>query len=118
MNFMEAVKAMKEGKKTEFEGNIYYYENGNFYMNEGVPVFRIDIPFEATDWEVVDEAKKTLWDKVCEYEEDDKLFSATNVEKAIQEYVKAVTIITIGSAFMTEAVIDVAEEIFGKELLE
>lgn len=61
MNFVEAVKAMKEGKKVrrkDWGGDDYYLfsETGNIEDNYGD--FQRGFPInecEATDWEIVDE---------------------------------------------------------------
>lgn len=64
MNFMEAVQAMKEGKKVGLESarNWYMVKNGNTYSrhnrsdgdNTKLTQHFNDWEFEATDWVVVD----------------------------------------------------------------
>lgn len=75
MNFLEAVKAMKEGKKVKRkswgnDSDYFTIENGMFcqhgtekdYSNTNTIALYLEA-FEATDWEIVEE-KKTLSDKI------------------------------------------------------
>jgi len=60
MNFMEAVKAMKEGKKVirpDYGEGAYKVKKGNFigYQGDGeLPHFSIG-DYEATDWQIYEE---------------------------------------------------------------
>lgn len=67
MNFMEAVKAMKEGKKVRREGwdGFICLKDNFFYWNDGDADKRVEMALsnlEATDWEELVEDKKTLSD--------------------------------------------------------
>ena len=69
MNFMEAVKAMKEGKKIRIKGNedSYLFSKENLiYSKITNGEYPIGInQIEATDWEIVEETK-TLSDEIVE----------------------------------------------------
>ena len=123
MNFMEVVEQMKRGKKIALStwcngGYLYIMEreimldkvNSNHITN----VYSL----EATDWEVVEEPKKTLWDKVCEYEEDDKLFSVKDVKEALKEFIKHIGIVADAEGTDIIYVLQKAKEIFGEEMLK
>ena len=70
MNFLEAVKAMKEGKKVRrpiYDYVVFLDEVGDIQANDGKkyiakPCINIKA-IEATDWEIVKE-KKTLSDMI------------------------------------------------------
>ena len=131
-SFLWAVEQMKQGKKVrrnQHENTLpWVYSNGEFYIikeNGDRIISHLSMShFEATDWEVVEEPKKTLWDKVCEYDEYDKLFSAINVREALKEYIEKVKV-RYNQYFNNEIesnynnkIIEDAKEIFGEELLK
>lgn len=69
MNFMEAVKVMKEGKTVARKGYSAIKDNGLIVHEDSrIPTFCIDT-FEATDWEIVEEHKcKSCGQKLDEHE--------------------------------------------------
>jgi hypothetical protein len=133
MDFMEAVNAMKEGKKVRRkaweDGSELYWSNpkddmlGCFEVN-GEPMGKnfLDIHIiEATDWEVVEE-KKTLFDK-CGAD----CFDTCDVKEALKEFIEETKQAILkreqsrqmaNIAGFGDEIDDKANEIFGKELIE
>ena len=69
MNFLEAVKAMKEGKKVtrpDWSGYIYV-KNRRIYHRDGEFRNTAINQFEATDWEIDDLDFDTLFKKIIPY---------------------------------------------------
>jgi len=69
MNFLEAVKAMKEGKKVtrpNWSGYIYM-KNRRVYHSDGEFKNTAINQFEATDWEIYDYNFDTLFKKLAIY---------------------------------------------------
>ena len=116
--FMWAIEQMKQGKKVT---RGYCWVNAYLIWNKFPMVLNTTtnsysaielVDCEATDWEVVEEPMKTLWDKVCEYEEDDKLFSVKDVKEALKEYLESLK--QLDGSFVYKK----AKEIFGEEMLK
>ena len=90
MNFMEAVKAMKEGKKVTrpcWGGYIYMNNKRRVYHRDGEMRNIAINDFEATDWKIVEETK-TLSDKVIYppiSECDDRIFLD---EDEVEQFIK------------------------------
>lgn len=64
MDFMEAVKAMKEGKKVKRKPNQWFcIKDDEIYYQTGEKTSMSLEAIEATDWEIIEE-KKTLSDKM------------------------------------------------------
>ena len=130
MNFLEAVEQMRQGKKVrrnQHDNTLpWVYSNGALYIIEKNGNRKIGhlcmSHFEASDWEVVEEPKKTLWDKVCEYDEDDKLLSVVNVRKALKEFLNQFNVLKNTNEDLDKirhsVIINKAKEIFGEELLK
>lgn len=119
MNFLEAVKAMKEGKKVrrnDWIKGLYVTKEAesNCILLYNVAQFDSITNFEAIDWEIVVE-KKTLSDKhrdvlcqrakVYDYAQED-------VKEAIKEFVGVAMI-----GYSKNKLIERAKEIFGNRLV-
>ena len=126
MNFLEAVKAMKEGKKVrreEWEKSHFLYirkfkcnhiiqENGEFreyYLSD----------IEATDWQIVEE-KKTLSDKLSIVDQFGTVpsinhYNEKDVKEAIKEFIKRCQ---YDDKIKILGLDQVAKEIFGERLVE
>jgi len=121
MNFIEAVKEMKEGKKVRRK---YWNKSDYYYINESKVLVnelhykpnRLIHNIEAIDWEIVEEPKKTLSSKVLEgskysdtgiwrYKEED-------VKQALEEFLNW---IEIKPRYFVE-IKQKVKEIFGKRL--
>jgi len=95
MNFMEAVKALKEGKKVKrpnfVKGYYHYNDNGRIKLSgDNEPILPDIFFFEATDWEVVEE-NKTLKDKIKYINDNGSgfylgYFRFDNVKEATQRF--------------------------------
>ena len=96
MNFIEAVKAMKEGKKVRrdiWRGDIIYSLEGNIFKStqngDQNTMIRVD-HIEATDWEIVEE-KKTLSRKIIQDYRDmngvGHVISVKNVKASLKEFI-------------------------------
>jgi len=136
MNFLEAVKAMKEGKKVRRGGwnkdNYLYLETGEIIKDDS-GYLKLPENFEATDWEIVEE-KKTLSDKIFEvknqwdcikdlsaYDSKDYL-PLKDVKEAIKEFIDWLFEVekeNVGKSVeeAEETVRDKAKEIFGERLI-
>jgi hypothetical protein len=96
MNFLEAVKAMKEGKKVSRKlpwNNIYIYSHDNVFFLKRNGEMRIEWrmsieDIDATDWEVVEEYE--YWNLAEQMDKDfeitglgewDKSWAKKNIEK-------------------------------------
>ena len=116
MDFLEAVKVMKEGKKVKRQdfNPIYLDEDGCIVVECGRPPhpkLSKDLDtFEATDWEIVEE-KKTLSDKIVG---DD--FSINDVKEAIKEFIEAIRYMG-GDSNSEDDFKQKAKEIFGTRLV-
>jgi len=101
MNFLEAVKAMKEGKKVRRKGWVDYAEmklTKDFKfdirnLKDGSVMNPLELnDIEKTDWEIVEE-KKTLSDKI-HYQDlgnqdgFEDMLMLVDVKEAIQEFIK------------------------------
>ena len=121
MNFMEAVKAMKEGKKVKRRGLYPVYLNNNnfvFHNEDEERDYTIDIGvIEATDWEIVED-KKTLSDKIISADglhHEVKVCIAQDVKEAIKEFIEWMNIHRLG--INPDKYLPKAKEIFGERLL-
>jgi hypothetical protein len=114
MNFLEAVEQMKQGKKVKrklFTDNYLYIKDEHIYHTNGEECRTLIKFIEATDWEVVEEPKKTLWDKRTK--NSPKFFEEYYVREALKEYIDWLK--------QNDMVMDYkrkAKEIFGEELLK
>ncbi len=138
MNFMESVKAMKEGKKvrksTYLEKRYKYYERGRLNYSDGSNWEDIDLAdIEATDWEIYWE-KKTLSDKekmffsgaivdIEKGKENEGVLITLDVKEALKELKRR----TMDKDFPTKDhpnfifyrdMLDAINEIFGERLIE
>lgn len=96
MNFTDAVKEMKKGKKVRRKGNDYFC-----YLTEDDIVTTSnttkDMPFpyisvetiESTDWEVVEEKQPTLSDKIIPLNKYSYTKGQLYVED-VQEFIKEI----------------------------
>ena len=86
MNFMEAVQAMKQGKKVKRPHHLEFIHGLAMAMNENnikyTPLYE-DI--EATDWEIVKD-KKTLSDKEIRNLAQINVFDKDDVKEHLQEF--------------------------------
>ncbi len=125
MNFLEAVKAMKEGKKISRSPSDWYCK---YDYDEGIrviPVKGIHLAlthitysdFEATDWQIVVEEKKTLSDDIASIGMDEYL-RVPLVKEAIKEYTKRLMNIREHRTLEEDDIIEQEKEIFGKRLVE
>ncbi len=117
MNFMEAVKAMKEGKKVKFNAATYFIESNWIYREYiGETIKALSIPvLEGTDWEL----GKTLSDKsinniVCITESFFPLYKEEDVKEAIKEFIKRCE---YDGKIKIMGLEPAAKEIFGERLL-
>ncbi len=139
MNFLEAVKEMKEGKKVKRENwgkgtdvgfklkkpqEIIPIILPNGELNkEGESVKLILSDFEATDWEIYEE-KKTLSDKITDTSQSASTSENTefqtlkvkDVKQALKEYIDSFTRLVVGDLHK-EIMFAKAREIFGEELV-
>ena len=126
MNFIEAVKEMKEGKKVKRESwnkksLSLYIEKQPFSIHrfKGTDTDVLTIYpawIEATDWEVVEE-KKTLYNARNQYEFDNNwYYHEDDVKEALKEFILFCDD-RVGFSG-TSIVRDKAEKIFGERLLE
>ena len=125
MNFMEAVEAMKEGKKVRrsywYEG-AYIYSNKGYIYNEGQEVAEANswdvCSFQAVDWEVVEE-KKPLSDKKTNVSmESDWQYQEKDVKQALKEFIDWISENAILLGNMSQLEFENQQKrIFGKELI-
>lgn len=129
MNFMEAVKAMKEGKKVRKSSWASYH-----YIYCPIPVVIIDEDkqnpsinldeYETTDWEIV-EKKKTLSEKLYrESEQSNVAYSQRRnidleiasklFEEAIKEFIDWLK----NLGYWGDITEEKAKEIFGERLIK
>lgn len=125
MNFMEAVKAMKEGNKVkikEWGKHAFFCYKGCFIYDEEdkVPTMMCNW-IESTDWEIVEE-KKTLSDLIVPKEHDTNNYDVPehlkpeDVKEAIKEFIDTFTKLEVGH--LHEGVMFAkAKEIFGEKLV-
>lgn len=125
MDFLDAVKAMKEGKQVRrpcMSECIYLIEENGYprwkglYNDEGSRDICIEL-FEAIDWEVVEEPK-TLSDKwfKCYHinTEGKKQFYEADVKESMNELYKYLCKeMPLDSKFRSKLI-----EIFGRELID
>jgi len=122
MNFLEAVKAMKEGKKVRRKindmffvigfdgfGNLGIMDRKNTGFKEDYILTRRDI--EATDWQIVSEETKTLSDKISEV---DGTLHREDVKEAIKELCD---VTNLPSDFRRVIFMKNVRELFGERLL-
>ena len=136
MYFMEAVEAMKEGKKVkrkywidgtylmmhEFGENYAIQAHSNDHSTESAK-FSTDC-FEATDWEVVEE-KKTLSQKkiYCEIQEGAEIgvhtgmFDPKDIKAAIKDFIDWATNTSRPNWLTKREMKPKAKEIFGEDLI-
>lgn len=108
MNFLEAVKAMKEGKKVRRPDSYYLYLSDNFLFNEvnSIPLIKRE-DVEADDWEVVDEDKDwNLAKHKTKTDNDDgylipESYTPSNVKKCRD--------------LILQDIFGIGEEVFGKD---
>ena len=123
MNFIDAVREMKLGKKVRrpyFQEDFYWHSfNKETIVNKrNEPVMASYFPeLEAIDWEIYEEPKKTLWNKRYE---DNETFSEFDVKEAIKEFMKELGIYEciVPQNLNTDKVLCALKRKFGKELLE
>jgi len=130
MNFIEAVKAMKEGKKVrrplfkEHPSIGYIYKNGDYILRGDAGEFPMGFEnLEATDWEIIEE-KKTLSDKIGTrlpygwiFTKDGTELKVQHVKEAIEklmDYYEELNTVPIEQTALYEK----AKELFGERLLE
>ncbi len=126
MNFMEAVKAMKEGKKVKRKKNYGWHtmvnstgafiqikegEDGNSEVNErSFNLYTI----EATDWEIIEE-KKTLSEDITKSNLCPIMTPVIRVNKVKEKLKEFIDLIEKQSQLQFTKR---AKEIFGDKLLE
>lgn len=123
MDFIEAVKAMKKGKKVKRFGQRPIHNLGHivFADTEERELYAFGIfDIEATDWEIVKE-KKTLSDKMFTTQDTGpfKVIHELHVKAAIKEflcYLYNAPLREYKDGFSRD-VSNKAKEIFGDELL-
>ena len=89
MNFSEAVRQMKEGKKVERDGLIYSLNESEVIQYSGESVENLNYinptDVEATDWQIVEE-KKTLSDNyILSFDGPFKVYPEEKIKEAIQD---------------------------------
>ena len=137
--FMWAVEMMKQGKKVrrnQHNNTLPWGNDGSFYVlldSEEKNYYQFSIShIQSTDWEVVEEPKKTLSDKsyniadkgeVFGLEENGNLFLRDDVREALKEYIGKVKA-RYNQYFNNEKesnynnkIFEDAKDIFGEELL-
>ncbi len=119
-DFMWAIEQMKQDKKVRqnswHDESIYIYFDKNTQSvhynhtpNESLTVYQNMLI--ASDWEIYEEPKETLWNKRIGYKTDNNAkYNEKDVKQALKGFVK--------KAELTLYQQDELEEIFGKELLE
>ena len=127
---MWAVEQMKQGKKVrrnQHNNTLPWGNDGSFYVllhsgEKDYCQFSIS-HIEATDWEVVEEPKKTLSDKsyniadkgeVFGLEENGNLFLRDDVREALKEFMDWLN----DDEPEENIYVNKAKEIFGEELLK
>jgi len=127
MNFMEAVKEIKEGKKVrrecwEFE-QYYTKNNSEELVNEcGNKPIRLLDNIEATDWEIVEEIeekKQSLSDKEVPYCHSCRrnAIETKDIKEAIKEFIDWIYV-EVDSSTPNKEVEKKAKELFGKRLIK
>ena len=125
MNFIEAIKMVKKGKKVRLPiwgENVYYYlnaNNGEISLNDNgnnKTEAKIDIvEIECNDWQILEE-NKTLSDKIGD--ESPGCLTAEEVKEAIKEFVERVyTEVDVTENKKLSDFWDIAKEIFGRRLI-
>ena len=133
-SFMWAVEMMKQGKKVRrfiaSKEEVYGLDstrnfviqsvlNKNKFNRVGISM----VEYEATDWEVVEEPKKTLSDKsyrlnddknIFKLEKNGELYFKQDIKEALKEFIDRAGHIALGDI---KGLDDVAKETFGKELI-
>ena len=123
MNFLEAVEQMKQGKKVrsnQHENTLpWVYSNGEFYIikeNGDRIISHLSMcHFEATDWEVVEEPKKTLSDMIQQIKVNKlnvEVIDVVDVREALKEFIDSLN--QLENSYVNRK----AKEIFGEELLK
>ena len=92
-NFMWAVEMMKQGKKVrrnQHKDTLTWANDGRFYVllhsgEKDYCQFSIS-HIEATDWEVVEEPKKTLYQKRNPKTINSYMYAECNVSEALKEF--------------------------------
>ena len=120
--FKELVGDKPELTNTDSEFSFefdYFQTTGN--SNEQTIQISDDCEIEKVEGNTIHikkkEPKKTLWDKVCHYDESDKLLSVNNVQEALKEFISWVKKTPLDYA--DEDLIDTkAKEIFGTRLID
>lgn len=122
MDFMQAVKEMNVGKITKRNG-VHKYRINNMdklehkqYDNEWVKSEVVLIILCTSKWEIFEEPKKTLSDKIDEYidiEIPKLMFHPEDVREALKKFMD---IFKKDNTFAYYK--DKAEKIFGEELLK
>ena len=123
-NFMWAVDMMKQGKKvrrSSWGTRINYIQGSIIKSNYSEDNILYYPDFEAIDWEVVEEPKKTLSDKsykladrgdIFGLEEEGNLFCRNDVKEALKEFISSLR--QLEDSYVNRK----AKEIFGEELLK
>lgn len=122
MNFLEAVKAMKEGKKVRRKNHIddaymsYVNEKFVFYGFSNTTFSLRDI--EATDWEIYEEEKKNLSDKRTNASmENGWQYQEEDVKQSLKEFIEWLEQNYDNHKTPDEVLIEKAKEIFGERLI-
>ena len=127
MNFMEAVKAMKEGKKVRQQStsnqdwNIYlskekgsvdfiYLHHSNI-LKDHIHTFNLEA-IEATDWETFEEKEPTLY-SYRQMDQDVWTYEEEVVKGAVNKLYEYLCGTNIEPKFRTKLI-----EIFGKEMVQ
>lgn len=120
MRFEDAVKEMKKGKKfiNPITKRINFLMLGNILEqieNEYPKAVICLQEIESEDWEVVEEPKKTLWDKreVADGGKGYDILNTKDVKEALKEYHRF-----LKDYFYDDILTEKIEEIFGKEMIE
>lgn len=122
MNFIEAVKAMREGGKVtrgltrDYPGEYYHIMSGQIHYSDGSLLTNTQVIslMEDNDWEVVED-KRTLSDKsFTAYTKPDttKMYTKKDVKAALKEFIDEIC-----PKFDKWAISEKAKEIFGDELV-
>ena len=128
--FMWAVAQMKEGKKAtreEWSAYVYYFLKDTIKQRciNGTEICATitELDIEATDWEVVEDkqtlASKNLCGKTVQiYLEGTVIFYLKDIKAAIKEFIDVTNLKIIGDRSQYHSLLEEANEIFGKELIE
>lgn len=61
MNFMEAIKAIEDGKKVRRQGHVPIMKQKNSIMSiDGAPVILSLFDYKATDWDILEDIEESV----------------------------------------------------------